>query len=132
MFKKIIAITLLFSFSAQAYDSDLTCFAARAKSSGKENTSRSALLVEKGLLDATSEEAPKSYLLITNNKGLAVSFAGPQVDEIKTRYHRVILANNDQVSARIIVNQAGQADVSVQKSDGTYLVLRQIVNCPKN
>lgn len=125
-------MSLFFSFSAHAYDSDLTCFAARAKDTDKIKTSRNALLVEKGTLDATSEEAQQSYLLITNNKGLAVSFVGAQVDETKTRYHRVILANNGEVSARVIVNQAGQADVSVQKSDGTYLVLRQIVNCPKN
>ena len=131
MFKTIIAASLLFAFSANAYESNLTCFSDQAKSSDKDKKAKNSLLIEMGSVDESSEKTSQTYLLITNGKGLSVNFSGAQVDETKTRYHRVILANNGETKARIVVNQAGQADVTLQKSDGSYSILRKVIDCSK-
>jgi hypothetical protein len=121
MFKKVFAVTLLFSVLAHAERMDLSCHQTTRTRDGRSVT---LLAVEK--LD--SVDGRQSGLRIRNRHG-EVKFTSQEIDVTDLKYHKVILMDNGYYKARIVINSQGQADVSMQDPNGTYLIERKVIPC---
>jgi hypothetical protein len=127
----ILALVLVFltqSGHAKTNQVSLSCHhSVRSKIANKKVMN---LAVQKIESDNDSDDLNQVGLKIQDRRGV-VTFLKNDVSVTQLKYDKVILARNEEYNARIVINDRGQADVTLQNDEGQYLVLRKVINCSK-
>ena len=129
---RVLLLCIFFAGSAEAFHTDVLCKGSNLKAAktAKKKVRPYYLKVEKTVHIGEDGEKSQMVLQITD-KSKTMYFGQDEIDERKLTNHRVILAENEKNSVRIVINDRGQADVSIQEAGGRYSTLRKVIKCSR-